>query len=155
MKSRNFFVTLLLISTLVSCSTDSESGIDLQPVTTILVKNIKHTYTPNDIVLSTLKYDGNRIISRSTDGGFIATYTYTGDVITKIEERVDDKFQRSYEYIYLNGKVAKEIEKDNWETDSRIYTYNANGTVSYVRNRTGGQYHWNLHPSNWISAKLT
>lgn len=139
MKSKNIIVAFLLISTLVSCNSDNESGIEPQPVTTVLVKNIKHTYTPNDIEISTLKYDGNKIISRSTDGGFIATYTYTGNVITKIEERVNDKFQRSYDYIYLNGKVAKEIQKDNLETDSRTYTYNANGTVSYVRTRTGGE----------------
>ena len=139
MKSKNIIVAFLLISTLVSCNSDNESGIEPQPVTTVLVKNIKHTYTPNDIEISTLKYDGNKIISRSTDGGFIATYTYTGNVITKIEERVNDKFQRSYDYIYLNGKVAKEIQKDNWETDSRTYTYNANGTVSYARTRTGGE----------------
>ena len=85
MKSKNIIVAFLLISTLVSCNSDNESGIEPQPVTTVLVKNIKHTYTPNDIEISTLKYDGNKIISRSTDGGFIATYTYTGNVITKIE----------------------------------------------------------------------
>ena len=139
MKTTSFLRTILLLGVLAlnSCSENNEAETQLTP--TILVKKKIITYSANDVVTINYKYDGNKIISRSTDGGFIATYTYTGDVITMIEERVDDKFQRSYEYIYLNGKVAKEIEKDNWETDSRIYTYNANGTVSYVRNRTGGQ----------------
>lgn len=139
MKLRRLFFTMLLINTLASCSTENENQEEIKPATSILVKKIIYTYRNNEVEISTLKYDGNKIISRSTDGGFTAIYTYTGDLITKIEERVDDKFQRSYDYIYLNGKVAKETEKNNWETDSRTYTYNANGTVSYARTRTSGE----------------
>ena len=139
MKTTSFLRTILLLGVLAlnSCSANNETETQLTP--TILVKKKIITYSANDVVTINYKYDGNKIISRSTDGGFIATYTYTGNVITKIEERVNDKFQRSYDYIYLNGKVAKEIQKDNLETDSRTYTYNANGTVSYVRTRTGGE----------------
>ncbi len=140
MKLRNIFFTLLLINSLVSCSTDTGSKKETQPTTSVLVKKIIKTYRPNEVDILTYKYDGNKIVSETWDGGLTTYYTYTGDVITKIETKGADNITKwSLDYIYLNGKVAKEIEKSNWETDSRTYTYNANGTVSYARTRTGGE----------------
>lgn len=139
MKLTRLLFTMLLINTLASCSTENENQEKIKPATSILVKKIIHTYRNNEVEISTIKYNGNKIISRSTEGGFIATYTYTGDVITKIEERVNDRLQRSLEYFYLNGKVIRQIENDNLETDSRTFTYNTNGTVSYARSRTRGE----------------
>ena len=140
MKSKNIIAAFLLISTLASCSTDSESKTETQQTNSILVKKIIKTYRPNEVDILTYKYDGNKIVSETWDGGLITYYTYTGDVITKIETKGADNITKSsFDYIYLNGKVVKEIEKNNWETDSRTYTYNANGTVSYARTRTGGE----------------
>lgn len=139
MKLTRLLFTMLIINTLASCSTENENQEEIKPATSILVKKIIHTYRNNEVEISTIKYNGNKIISRSTEGGFIATYTYTGDVITKIEERVNDRLQRSLEYFYLNGKVIRQIENDNLETDSRTFTYNTNGTVSYARSRTRGE----------------
>ena len=140
MKLRNIFFTLLLIHTLVSCSTDSESITETQQTNSIVVKKIIKTYGTNEVDILTYKYDGNKIVSETWDGGLITYYTYTGDVITKIETKGADNITKSsFDYIYLNGKVVKEIEKNNWETDSRTFTYNANGTVSYARTRTSGE----------------
>ena len=140
MKLRNIFFTLILIHSLVSCSTDSESKTETQQTNSILVKKIIKTYGTNEVDILTYKYDGNKIVSETWDGGLITYYTYTGDVITKIETKGADNITKSsFDYIYLNGKVVKEIEKNNWETDSRTFTYNANGTVSYARTRTSGE----------------
>ena len=140
MKLRNIFFTLLLINSLVSCSTDTGSKTETQPTTSILVKKIIKTYRPNEVDILTYKYDGNKIISETWDGGSITYYTYTGDVITKVETKVaDNRTSSSIDFIYVNGKVAKEIIKDNGETDTRTFTYNVNGTVSYTRTRTSGE----------------
>ena len=139
MKSKNIIAAFLLISTLISCSSDSSSKTETKPTTSILVKQIVKTYSSNEADILTYKYDGNKIVSETFDGGSITYYTYTGDVITKIETKVaDNTTSSSIDFIYVNGKVAKQIIKDNWETDSRTFTYNANGTVSYVRTRTRG-----------------
>ena len=140
MKSKNIIAAFLLISTLISCSSDSSSKTETKPTTSILVKQIVKTYSSNEADILTYKYDGNKIVSETFDGGSITYYTYTGDVITKIETKGADNITKSsFDYIYLNGKVVKEIEKNNWETDSRTFTYNANGTVSYARTRTSGE----------------
>lgn len=139
MKSKNIIVAFLLICTLTACSKDSESETETQPTASILVKKIIKTYGQNTVDVLTYKYDGNKIISKTWDGGLTTYYTYTKDVITKIETKGTDNITKaSFDYTYLNGKVAKELEKNNWETDSRTYTYNANGTVSYVRERSSG-----------------
>ncbi|RTY78247.1 hypothetical protein EKL97_14175 [Flavobacterium sp. LS1P28] len=134
-------VTLLVIT---SCSKDesvSEPVTDTnstEPITKVLVKKKIRTYSANDIVTTTYKYDGNKIVSASNDGGFVANYTYTGNLITKIEERVDNNFQSSQEYTYVDGKLATEVFKRNYGgTISYAYTYNANGTISYKLNQSG------------------
>jgi hypothetical protein len=126
------------ILVLTSCSKDENNS---EPVTPILVKKIINTYYVNDIETLTYKYDGNKIVSESSDGGFVANYTYTGNVITKIEERVDNKFQSSMEYTYNDSKVATAVLKRNYGgTISDSYTYNTNGTVSYKRSYDGVIY---------------
>ncbi|WP_291100957.1 MULTISPECIES: hypothetical protein [unclassified Flavobacterium] len=140
MKKNNFYCAMLMLATLLlnSCSSNNET--ETQSSNTILVKKIIKTYSANDISILTYKYDGNKIISESNDSGFVATYTYTGNVITKIEERVNNNFQNSREYTYVNGKIAIAVEKTNCcGTDTYSYTYNSNGTVSYNRTRTGSQ----------------
>lgn len=137
---KNLFpnIIMLLIGVLIlnSCSSNNET--ETQPVDLILVKKIIKTYSPNDVVILTYRYDGNRIISESDDNGYVSNFTYTGNVITKIEERVNNVFQRSREYTYVDGKVAMLVKKTNYDgTDSYSYTYNSNGTVSYKRTRTG------------------
>lgn len=140
MRTKNIILAFLIIGTIMSCNSDSQSEKETQTANTILVKKIIKTYSINDISTVTYIYDGNKIISESSDGGFIATYTYTGNVITKIVETVNNTFQRSKEYTYLNGRVTSAVEKtNNNDTDSYSYEYNSNGTVSYSRTRTGSE----------------
>ena len=102
MKLRNIFFTLLLINSLVSCSTDTGSKKETQPTTSVLVKKIIKTYRPNEVDILTYKYDGNKIVSETWDGGLTTYYTYTGDVITKIETKGADNITKwSLDYIYL------------------------------------------------------
>ncbi len=89
----------------------------------VLVKKIIHTYSATDIETLTYKYDGNKIVSESSDGGFVANYTYTGNVITKIEERVNNQFQSSREYTYVDGKVATKVWKQNYGRHKHLRIY--------------------------------
>jgi hypothetical protein len=141
MKMKNLFInkTMLLFGILMlhSCSSNTET--ETKPVVSIFVKTIVKTHSPNDIETISHIYDGNKIVSRKNDGGFVSNYTYTGNVITKIEERVNNNFQSSKEYTYVDGKVATKVWKRNYDgTNSYIYTYNSNGTVSYKRTQPSG-----------------
>ena len=130
----------LLIITSVALTSCSNNRNDTGSPTSILVKKIIITHSPNDIETLIYKYDGNKIISKSSDGGFVCNYTYTGNVITKIQETVNNAFQNSSEYTYVDGKVATAILMQNYGgTDTYSYTYNTNGSISYKRTRTGSQ----------------
>jgi hypothetical protein len=132
-----FYLFSATLLTLTSCSKDENTS---EPVSSMLVKKKISTYSIDDIVTTTYKYDGNKIVSASNDGGFVANYTYTGNVITKIEERVNNQFQSSLEYTYVDGKVATEVFKRNYGgTNSYTYTYNANGTISYKLFQSGNE----------------
>jgi hypothetical protein len=129
-----FSATLLVLT---SCSKDESTS---EPETSVLVKKIIRTYTANDIVTNNFIYNGNKIVSEISDGDFVKNYTYTGDVITKIEERVNNSFQSSTDYTYINGKVATSVLKQNYDgTTTYTYTYNSNGTVSYKRTRSNSR----------------
>jgi hypothetical protein len=129
-----FSATLLVLT---SCSKDESTS---EPETSVLVKKIIRTYTANDIVTNNFIYNGNKIVSEISDGDFVKNYTYTGDVITKIEERVNNSFQSSTDYTYIDGKVATSVLKQNYDgTTTYTYTYNSNGTVSYKRTRSNSR----------------
>jgi hypothetical protein len=133
---KNLYLFSVILLILSSCSKDE--NISSKSASSILVKKIIHTYSPNDVVTLNYKYDGNKIVSESDNQGFVSTYTYIGNVISKIEERVNDKFQRSIEYTYTDGKVSNKIEKTNHSgTRSFTYTHNSNSSVSYISTRNG------------------
>ena len=99
-----------------------------------MVKKIIHTYSLTDIETLTYKYDGNKIVSESSDGGFVANYHIQGMSLPKLEERAINQFQSSREYTYVDGKVATKVWKQNYDgTNTYTYTYDSNGTVSYKR----------------------
>ncbi|RTY89996.1 hypothetical protein EKM01_12870 [Flavobacterium sp. RSP46] len=139
MKNLSIYRTMLLFGILMlnSCSSNTET--ETKPVVSVFVKTIVQTHSPNDIETISHIYDGNKIVSRKNDGGFVSNYSYTGNVITKIEERVNNNFQSSKEYTYVDGKVATKVWKRNYDgTNSYTYTYNSNGTVSYKRTQPTG-----------------
>ena len=135
MKSKiKIFLYLFIIAllALTSCSTD---GNTTETVNSILVKKIIYYDNVDDIVTLYYKYNGNKLISESNNINYVANYTYTENVITKIEELVDNKFQNSSEFTYVDGKIATAVYKRNYGGDYYFtYTYNSNGTVSYYSN---------------------
>lgn len=139
MINHSFYITMLLFGTLMlnSCSSNSET--ETKSVDSILVKKIVYTHIGDDIETLSYVYDGNKIVSGKNDGGFVSNYTYTGNVITKIEEFSDNHLQSSRDYTYVDGKVATKVLKQNYDgTTYYTYTYNSNGTVSYKKTRPSG-----------------
>lgn len=127
MKSNNIILVFLLIFISISRNSDNESGTESQPTNTILVKKNIRAYSVNDISTLTYIYHGNKIVRASNDFSFVPTYTYTINVITKIEETVKGGYQNSREYFYLNGKLDFTVYKDHCDP---AYTFNSNGKMS-------------------------
>ena len=124
------FTASLLVMT--SCSSDDDSN-SVDPVTSALVKKTVSTGMDGDRT-SLITYNGNKIVSIVINNVYKTNFTYTGDVITKVES-LDEKNVVDYvaEYTYANGKVVSFTEKEAGEpyTSKTNYTYNSDGTVSF------------------------
>jgi hypothetical protein len=124
-----FSASLLVFA---SCSKDDNTP---DPVTSTLVKKVIYTDLDKSVFTTETTYNGNKIVSTLDSDGSKEVYTYTGEIITKVEE-TDGKgvLESTTEYTYNNGKLATSLVKEvgadyNYKT---VYTYNADGTVSFA-----------------------
>ncbi|TPG38157.1 hypothetical protein [Flavobacterium pectinovorum] len=128
------FGTLTLVFT--SCSSN-DSLTDSNTETAFKLTKIVHL-TPDYSVMyfTDIKYDGNKIVSSTDNNGYVAKYTYTGELITKVEEfQSFTVLENIREYTYLNGKMSIEIQRMPNETKylEIKYTHNTDGTIAYDR----------------------
>lgn len=126
-----FSASLLVLA---SCSKDDNTG-DVAPET-LLPKKIVETDVENGKSGSstyTITYDGNKLKDISVTDASRTVYTYTGDVITKVELFYSGVLQSTDVYAYENGKLISKITTPaaNGTTQQKLtFVYNANGTVN-------------------------
>ena len=126
------FTASLLVFT--SCSKDDNDSSD--PASSILVKKITTVYNDGYSDIANIEYNGNKIVSRIEKDGSSMKYTYTGDLIARIDELDEDgKLNQTTDYNYVNGKLSTSVEKS---ADANAvyyyktkYTQNTDGTISY------------------------
>lgn len=124
---------LLLSITLFSCSKDEEST-PPDSASLILPKKVNEKDPVyNDKGKDTyFTYDGNKIVSSIYDGQYKRVFTYTGDLITKVESFSYDKLTWSIDYTYTNGKLTSMLEKEPpYNPQLTNYIHNTDGTVLY------------------------
>lgn len=121
--------------TLTSCSSDDDSN---NSSGTLLTKIIE-TYDDGTVETTDFEYNGNKIVSVSSDLDLRdeTIYTYIGDLITKEEYFFDDgidSFEEVIDYEYdSNNRLIKSIRTDEyWDVETDNFTYNSNGTVSFT-----------------------
>ncbi len=119
-------LTLLL----TSCSSEDSPSSDL-----VLLKKNVITTPEGDKITVNYKYDGNKIVSTTDDSGDVGLYyTYTGDLITKIEFKYADGTVDQINTFSYNaeGKLTTFVRVEpnmDWG-HKEVYTYNADGTVT-------------------------
>jgi hypothetical protein len=124
-------LTLVLMS---SCSSDDNTP-DVA-FETLLPKKIVETSVENGQSGSTtytLTYDGNKLKEISLSDASRSVYTYTGDVITKVELYYSGVLQSTDVYAYENGKVSSRITTKAFNATSQqklTFVYNTNGTIN-------------------------
>ena len=104
---------------------------------------IIETYDDGTVETTTITYNGDKIVSYSSDLDLRDEYiyTYTGDLITKEEYFFDsgdpsEDLEEVTEYEYdTSGRLIKSTRTDNDSFGTTItvddFTYNANGTVTF------------------------
>ncbi|WP_347050687.1 hypothetical protein [Flavobacterium olei] len=123
-----------LALSLTSCSSDDNSS---DPGTAnALPTKITETIVENGKSGSldyTFTYDGNKLKQISLSDASKSVYTYTGDLITKVESYKSGVLFSTDVYAYENGKLISKITTNAFNATSQeklTFVYNANGTVN-------------------------
>jgi hypothetical protein len=126
-----------------SCCNDNDDSSNLAD--SILVKKVLVT-SGDKVIEQKIIYDGYKIVSIIWNGGFRENFTYTGNLITKIED-VDSSgaVLGGTEYNYNNGKIYSSLSYKFFFVHEYLslvkFVHNEDGTVSYqhykVNSRTG------------------
>ncbi|WP_316634403.1 hypothetical protein [uncultured Flavobacterium sp.] len=119
---------------LTSCSSDDSSKDAASE--TLLPKKIVETTVENGksgSVTYTITYDGNKLKEIALSDASRSVYTYTGDLITKVELYRSSILQSTDVYAYENGKLTSKITTKAFGSSPQqklTFVYNANGTVN-------------------------
>jgi hypothetical protein len=119
---------------LTSCTSSYDD-----PTTTdqdsVLVR--KYTYGRNDQTITTnLIYNGNKVVSTNSTGGISEKFTYTGNLITKIEQFFYDDLEQSNTYVYNSDQKLEtfiSLIPTMGNGKKVTFVYNSDGTTSYSK----------------------
>lgn len=133
---KNFILISAIALVFTSCSSDDSPSEEVS--SSVLVKKMilmstdegDDSYWNNTINFS---YNGTKLTQSIDEDGYKSVYTYTGDLITKIEyfdgSTLDSQDLFSYN---SNGKLIeyRDLDVSNDYERKFTYTYNSNGTVT-------------------------
>lgn len=114
--------------TLTSCSSDDNGGSG-----TILLKKTIETFDDGSTMTSTATYDGTKIKKITTDQGFTLDFTYTGNLITKMEYKFIGVLFQTDIYSYdANENLTSyvRLEHEDGLGAKEVYVHNPDGTIS-------------------------
>lgn len=127
-------ITVLLFSIFAffSCSGDSSSSNSLTTDGYLLKKSIVTNVT-GLVVTTQYSYSGNKIRNAISSNGDKYEYTYTGDLITRLDYFVSNDKQYSDYYLYNSQQKLIQHKKLNFTDDTAVrteFTYNSDNTVN-------------------------
>lgn len=129
--NKAYLLLACIITVFTSCSSDSESN------SALLIKQINTIAVDGDTFSTKYFYDGNKLSYFTTEEGNLKTeFVYIGpnDDLIGVAKRYDgDVLTSQTIYFYdSNERLFKEIYNDNINDiqDTRIYTYNADNTIT-------------------------
>jgi hypothetical protein len=123
-----------LVLILSSCSSDDSPS---SSTGTQLAKVIE-TYGDGTTETFDFVYNGNKIVSITSDFGEQTIYTYSGDLIVNEEAYFDGVLQDETTFEYnANQKLIKSTRTNGSEVEVDNFTYNSNNTVSFITTSNG------------------
>lgn len=132
-KIKLFGLVLLLAITFLSCSKDGEST----PNSASLILPKKMSEGVDDTYYT---YDGNKIVSKNYQVNYKRVYTYTGNLITKIESFYYAKLLSTYDFTYTNGKITSMLDTEPpYAPIMTTYIHNTDGTILYSSKNENGK----------------
>ncbi len=119
---------------LTSCSSGSDSSTTTES-DVLVTKTVENYALDGSTVTTNYTYNGKKLVKSIDSDGYHEDYTYTGDLITKIETIDDSNATLMQEQTFTynaSGKLVTYIIKDfdSGDGDRETYVYNSDGTVS-------------------------
>lgn len=120
----------VLVLFLASCSSDDSTTTD--PEFSINGTKLRRTIRNlgGTIVTGELIYDGNKLIKSTHSDGTSINYTYTGNLITRMEIFRDNNLEDATFLTYSNDKLTGYTSLRGNAGYRVVYTYNSDGTIS-------------------------
>lgn len=125
-----FYLLSFLIVLLSSCSGDDTAS--SEPTFSINGTKLRRTVSNlgGSIVTAESIYNDNKLIKTTSSDGTSYNYTYTGDLITKMEFYRDDSLENTTFLTYSNDKLTGYTSLRGNAGYRVVYTYNSDGTIS-------------------------
>lgn len=118
---------------LTSCSSGGDSSTSSE--SDVLVTKTAETYANDGSVITTnYTYNGKKMVKATDSDGYYETYTYTGDLLTRVNYLSDlDELEETETFTYnANNKLVSYVRAELFD-DSGVketFVYNSNGTIS-------------------------
>lgn len=140
---KNFAVAFsALFMILTSCSSDESSSSTTDP-NEILPQKVVTQSTSGDYT-DNFFYNGKKITKIESDDGQETVFTYTGNLITKVETFFDDELDETELYAYdSTGKlISYTVNNVTFPSfnSNETYVHNTNGTISFSNFDNGVLY---------------
>lgn len=127
------FTALIVLN---SCSSDYKEDETPANESVILLKKTIDKDSDGSVLTTTYTYNGNKIVSQVNNLKEGIYYTYTGDLITKMDFKLADgtiEQVNTYEYDAAGKLITfKRIDPIEDLGNKEVYSYNADGSISVV-----------------------
>ncbi len=135
MKKVFLFLGALSIATISSCSSDDDSSTNPPNTNDVLVKREVYQQAGEDGFNFTadFNYSGNKLVSVVSNDGYVENYTYTGNLITKVESFLDGEIDLTETMTYnTEGQLISYSELFAGDSSATVYNfvYNSDDTVT-------------------------
>ncbi|HEX9601734.1 MAG TPA: hypothetical protein VF985_09600 [Mariniflexile sp.] len=120
-----------------SCSTDSTDNPDEETDDSTLLKQTIETDSEGEVYTTNFTYDGNKLISVISDGGYKNIYTYENDNLVREDQYIEGELV-AYVILEYNSEGKVSIYTESFLEASglsprkykHIFTYNDGGTIT-------------------------
>lgn len=123
---------LLILS---SCSSDSDDNPSNTDDNILVSKTIETYANDGSTVTTNYTYSGKKILRETDDDGVYQEYTYTGNLITKIEYYDVDVLEETEIFAYnSSSQLVSHVRLEHFDDlgHRETFEYNPNGTVSSI-----------------------
>lgn len=134
-----------MVITSISCSKEEET---ILPAETYILPKTVEVKDNNTSEISNITYDKNKIV-QITNGAYKRVFTYSGNLIVKIEGIIDSKYQSIEEFTYQNDKLTMSVY---YEYNSGVLYSKYKETYIYIDNNTVDVKNYEINISTGIET---